>query len=337
MATDLSVIKECIEQDNERERALAVQAMDFVYQYANTSIGLFNVQLQAKHLYSLMAEFQLKAGKLPPTDQGGHVTRLGNIPTIVVEDQSVREAAILVATDPWNTRAWILQEAFASSGNMILLFPRDKLGPLAIDKWELISGKKSQSEIAIRLERMQVCLQACIEAKPGVKKFENWYKAWGEGDLRNQDNTEEQELTSNPKDLPRIVEMLNWFHPPPLAGWLHDRSQAPELFSGGYTFKAKPRRTCSAAMAMPFLRVRDLWQPADKLAILANMCDYDLRLNTEALAETQTSLATCLVALSLANGDFSLLVPQLYPSLSLCGKSQSISCSYARRALLTTA
>jgi hypothetical protein len=177
---------------------------------------------------------------------------------------------------------------------------------------------------------MQICLQVCIEAKLGVKKFENLEKVWEEGGLRNEDNIEEPELTLSPKDLSRIAEMLNWFHPPSLARRLDDGSQAPELFSGGYTLKAKSRRTCSAAMAMPFLRVLDLWQPADKLAILANMCDHDLRLNTEALAETQASLATCLLALSLANGNFSLLVPHLYPSLGHCGKPQFIAYCYAR-------
>ena len=50
----------------------------------------------------------------------------------------------------------------------------------------------------------------------------------------------------------------------------------------------------------------------DKTAIVANICGYDFRVNASKLEETQNSLASCIMALLIANGDFSLLVPQFY-------------------------
>jgi hypothetical protein len=72
------------------------------------------------------------------------------------------------------------------------------------------------------------------------------------------------------------------------------------------------KRTCSAAVAVTYLRLRDLERVADKLAIVANLCDYHLRLNTTELEKTQPSLSVCILVLAVANGDFSLLIPQIY-------------------------
>lgn len=79
--------------------------------------------------------------------------------------------------------------------------------------------------------------------------------------------------------------------------------------------RLKPRRTCSAATALRYLQVRQLERTEDKLAIVANMCDYPLRLDTTKLGKEDIGLGVCLLALSMSNGDFSLFILELYPSL----------------------
>ena len=37
-----------------------------------------------------------------------------------------------------------------------------------------------------------------------------------------------------------------------------------------------PRKTCNAAVALYFLRTQLNHRPADRLAILANVCDYEI-------------------------------------------------------------
>lgn len=55
---------------------------------------------------------------------------------------------------------------------------------------------------------------------------------------------------------------------------------------------------------------------------MANLCGYHLRLNTVELDKTQPSLAVCTLVLAIANGDFSLLIPQIYhlPQSNVLGR-----------------
>lgn len=64
---------------------------------------------------------------------------------------------------------------------------------------------------------------------------------------------------------------------------------------------------------MTYLRGRGIQEPAVKLAIMANMCDYDVRIDTRKVRCYQ-SLITAAMALALKNGDVSVLNPDLYES-----------------------
>ncbi|KAK7423534.1 hypothetical protein QQX98_000992 [Neonectria punicea] len=175
--------QECIEQDKPDEKELAIQAMDHVYVRAHTSIGLCHAELQQEGVDCLLLAYESHMGHGFPVRRGRPPVKRHRQVNLEV----MRDVLSKIVNDRWNTRAWILQEAFASSKNMILLFPR----PSAVD-------------------------------------------------------------------------------------------------------------------------LRGLFRVADKLAIVANMCDYHIRLNTTELEKTQKSLATSILALAALNGDFSLLVPQMY-------------------------
>lgn len=74
----------------------------------------------------------------------------------------------------------------------------------------------------------------------------------------------------------------------------------------------RPKRTCNAAAAFSLLRYRDNYEVSDRLSIFANLCDYDYRLDLSKITRPMPSLSAALVALSLMNGDYSLLVPEVY-------------------------
>ncbi|KAI8677386.1 HET domain-containing protein [Fusarium sp. Ph1] len=216
--------QECIEQDNPEQQELAIQAMDNVYLRAHTSIGLFNAELNKEDLNCLQVIYEYQG-------KGCDNSRRGQAPPPgcqAVYRTAMYKALSKVANDRWNTRAWILQEAFASSGNMFLLFPR--LEGIDVGRW-----------------------------------------------------------------------MIECFHP-------GEPGKATILSAG----TNKPRRTCNAAVALTFLKLRGLLRVPDKLAILANMCGYHVRFNTIELEKTQDSLSACVIALSVINNDFSLLVPEFY-------------------------
>ena len=197
--------------------------------------------------------------------------------------------------DRWNTRAWVLQEAVASAGNMIILFPRAK--EMAFKGWSLICQDLSLTEIGINLNILHNCINRCLgffNPEPG---------------------------NSIPVKLPQwaeTLERLSSFLPEP-----HPSHMVDYLIVG-----SKKRRTCNAAVAWSFLKHRDNDRVADKLAILANLCDYTLRLNTVELDKSQKPLSVCIFALAVANGDLSLLSPDSYNIPRGLHNGMFIQCSY---------
>lgn len=189
------------------------------------------------------------------------------------------EALSMIAMDRWNTRAWILQEAFASAGNMILLFPRAK--EISVRGWSMICHDLSFTEIGIRLETLQMCVEHFVR------------------------------LFAPKPDSSTLIELPQWAETLKRLTWFLPERATSHMFNF-WLGSAKPRRTCNAAVALSFLKHRDNGRVADRLAILANLCDYSLRLNTAELERSQSRLSVCIFALTIANGDFSLLSPESY-------------------------
>jgi len=113
----------------------------------------------------------------------------------------------------------------------------------------------------------------------------------------------------------QVVERLDQLKPRP-AGTMNRHAF---MYAVGGTHFGQ-RRTCNAAVALTYLRTRENHRPADRLAIMANLCDYELRLNAMGIETSFTSLAVCLFALAFINGDLSLLVPEIYQQSSIKGE-----------------
>ncbi|KAL9609191.1 MAG: hypothetical protein Q9167_006029 [Letrouitia subvulpina] len=67
------------------------------------------------------------------------------------------------------------------------------------------------------------------------------------------------------------------------------------------------RQVCNAAQGMTFLKNRENSLFSDRLAILANLCNYEYRINTKVLELAGSSFSTCALTLAIINGDMSLL------------------------------
>lgn len=210
--------------------------------------------------------------------------------------QILIEAVLTLLRDPWNTRAWILQEAFVSADRMLLLFPRNGVDT---DKWYLVCNEKSLTEVAINLDMMQDTLQASIF--PLMASV--------------QSPTRLPPRPEMSADVARFgsafFDMTRYFYP---------RSRDSYGRIGFDTINI--RRRCDAATALAYLNRRSLLRVADRIAILANLCGYEQRFNTVALEKTRQSLSLCILVLSIANGDLTLLTPEMYqtPTGSSLGK-----------------
>ena len=188
------------------------------------------------------------------------------------------EALTIILNDQWNTRAWILQEAFASGRNLLILLSRTKT--VNMRQFRLVCHEKLVTEICISFQSLYKCLKIAngIVINSLLGKAEH--------------NTEQ----------------LNLFHPEP------SQSISFGMSVGGH----RSRDSCSAAVALSFLQHRENGIVADRLAIIVNLCGYELRLNTSSLQKCQKSLAVCILALAVMNGDFSLLVPKMYHNPWIC-------------------
>lgn len=290
--------QECINQTDVNEKELAIQSMDLVYLKAEQSIGLFQTRLEQRHLECLS---MLCAHQVTSRFRN---TRRGPLPAIEARRRGVgppkfdliRETASMLVNDKWNTRAWILQEAFSSNGNMVLLLPRAE--GIDVRGWSLVCHEASQSELAVRLEIMQDCIALFAQFLPLAISRQPIL-------AKKHQPTRARTSTSKIRDP---IERIQYFQP-------------ESTSSGGsvYINYRRESQQCSASVAVAYLRLRGLERVADKLAILANMCGYRLRLDTTKLDETQPSLAMCCLVLAIINGDFSLMVPQMYrwPEFSL--------------------
>lgn len=304
-------MQECIEQNNEKEKEIAIQSMDLVYLRAQTSIGLFQARLSQKHLEYLSMAYESRTGPRPRSRRGRTVFTGCR----QVQHDIMCETVSIVVNDKWNTRAWILQEAFASSGNMILLFPKDN--KVDVRGWVLPCHEASRSELAIRLDTLQHCIHICARH---VRPLLIAATHREEESMARRRRRRAQKTTKvvHPDEMRSTLQRIQLFHP-----------SRPKTGTTVWFANSRQKRVCSAAAAIAYLRVRDLERVADKLAIVANLCGYERRLNTVELDKTQPSLALCTLVLALVNGDFSLLVPQIYQSpesKTLGGCEESSNC-----------
>lgn len=113
---NLLTFKECINQENPKDKELGTQAMDKVYQRAFLSIGLLQTRVESHESLKGLNQLYTKSNSTfilsPPTNE---------TPDAVENILAFFEP---IVNDPWHSRAWILQEAFSAGlrMNIILLW-----------------------------------------------------------------------------------------------------------------------------------------------------------------------------------------------------------------------
>jgi len=189
-----------------------------------------------------------------------------------------------IANDSWHTRGWILQEAFSSGPRMNLLLMRTP--NVSVRGLPGISQTLSMTEIVIH---MDLILGMIDYARTFLSRLS---------------------LVSLPLEetlARRRADLLKKFSAFPPGD-----QRAMEIKWTSQLGKTRPRRSCNAAVAISFLRSRDNTVISDRLAIVANLCNYNVRLDTQEVEKHHTHLGACILTLSLINGDFSILYPEVY-------------------------
>jgi hypothetical protein len=154
--------QECIDQNDEQEKELGIQAMDLIYTEAKYVVGVFRAKIEQQALWDALCLVHEVRFVLPEAEEQSKMDIIMRFHKSKLQGMS--EAVKMIANDRWNTRAWILQESFAAGPNMILLFPRSKA--VDVSDYSLISHHLSMSDIAIQFGALFKVLEAWLSFLP---------------------------------------------------------------------------------------------------------------------------------------------------------------------------
>ena len=177
-----------------------------------------------------------------------------------------------LSEDQWFERAWTLQESVSAGVSMTLL-----LG---------CSGLQKPSQFGITPGELEI----------NIWDFQNA--------MVNARNLIEEGLAAGTwHDDSSAINASNYAD----ILWNYMPTIIPN-YSGG-TLERDPshRQKCNAAQALTYLDDRYNSIFSDRLAILANLCNYNFRIDTKILDLPNSSFTVCAITLAILNGDMSLL------------------------------
>lgn len=173
-----------------------------------------------------------------------------------------------ISDDPWFSRAWTLQEATSAGASMMLL-----IGCPGLDKCPSFGPIPGEFEISVR--EFQDCMAMAVVF------IEERLEAgtWSDSNLAIS-------------AFNRASEMWNLI---------------PTIYSGSAERDSSHRQQCTAAEALTLLEDRANSVFSDRLAIMANICNYEVRIDSKVLEQPDSSFSACALTLAVLNGDMSLL------------------------------
>ncbi|KAF4779193.1 hypothetical protein HER10_EVM0001682 [Colletotrichum scovillei] len=285
------------ESPYKEDKQLGIQAMDIIYNRAFVTGGLLDVAM------SSLQQLEKLRGLISKTRNSGTnrlITKEQDLEIIIAFLQQVRR-------DRWYTRAWVVQEAISAGDNLSLVFKRgaglpERSRPRIPSKRSGLPTHSLESEDQRRgLPSDVVCIMV-HEFRDIVQAAKTYLRQHSlEGDEFNLFRE------GRMYEAMGIIAEVESLHPP---FWKPKHDSFKFGARSAISFGIRP--TVDAAGALTLLNTRGCYHSEDRIAIMANMCGYEHRLNPEAVAKDRISLRAVLLTLSLINNDFSLLVPEAY-------------------------
>jgi hypothetical protein len=299
--------QECLPQPTETStkadwdmQELGIQSMDIVYNRAMYTAGLLNVEIttqeQAKAIETLLHSDWETTQRTMNLQHCEHIIRF--------LDETCQ--------DRWYTRAWVIQEAICAGLKLVLAF-RCNAGLSFSSKFRYGYACEKEDRPYHSLDDHARGLDStlmCIS----LSEFWRILDVMQTLLLRDFSVTGSMLVRSDyaPADLwlgaRAVLQAVGSHHPRTVKA--NTLQQVMMTYSEGQYGK---RPTINAAGALTLLKHRECYFESDRLAIIANMCDYDFRLDTKAIGHNFHSLRLAILALALNNGDLSLLTPEAYP------------------------
>ena len=276
----------CINQDDRTDKELGIQSMDLVFQRAKFTAGILSVSVdEPRHAEALNAlrgaRYQDDYGYLPPAGWGREEE-------LSPKAWDILELFELLASDRWLTRAWILQEAACAGAHLVLLLKCTKGRGWQGD------ARKLDGVICIDSHHLRAYLVLTLILCP---PFETPLEEWREFHRR---------LTASRAKLQNVAPLLeNSTYKATQQEWTASAS-SNQGTKALIQHNQSLRPICNIAEALKLLSTRRNSRVPDRLAILANLCDYPLRIDTTKVQDPRFSLSVAVFTVALLNGDLSI-------------------------------
>lgn len=272
--------QECIEQDDPVEKELAIQSMHLVYRGSELPLGLLTAKLvEQQHIDALNFAIRYSFGESRLRDADarseGFSGVLGRERPIHSFIRNFAEVLKIMARDKWLTRGWIMQEMVLAGEKMVFSIPCDPT--LRKPEW----GGSVEGELHVTLDQLIPIFDDVLSSDAKVREFDEL-------------------ITGMDKHL-NVGRAFHASYRKLRHITLGTRADGDKSTNGHY-------RVCNSLAAVLYLEDRSNSRNGDRLAIVANLCDYGVRLNSTTLEKLGFGYSTCLLSLMLLNGDMSYMV-----------------------------
>jgi hypothetical protein len=301
--------QECLPQPTDNstqsetdEQQKGIQAMDIIYSRAAVTAGLLsNARLASQRHMDALAAFQAWEIK-------SDVGKEGQLVSKTQTESDVDEATMhlvmdvfeSIITDRYYTRAWITQEALSAGSSLVLVlaggdivkqpdFHLKTSEPSKPVLWRSMSSEiyvMPMDVLHTTLTLSEKLLPLSIQPRP---------------------NRPPANIRTIHRSIP-IINRTREFN----IRFSNRGGEESQLLMGAGDKAAVSRCTIDAASALGLLSSRGCRNVEDRIAIVANMCNFHVRLDTHVMARQCKSLKLALLTLAIANGDYSLLVPEAF-------------------------
>jgi hypothetical protein len=276
----------CINQDDRTDKELGIQSMDLVFQQAKFTAGILSVSVdEPRHAEALNA---LREARYP--DDYGYLPPAGldRQEELSPRAWDIVELFEILASDRWLIRAWILQEAACAGAHLVLLLKCPKGRGWQGD------ARRLDGVICINSHHIRAYLVLTILLNPPSKTS------------LEQSMGFRRRLEASRAKLQNLAPLLE--------NSTYRATQQERTGNGSSNQETKAltqqnlnlRPICNIAEALKLLSSRQNSRVADRLAILANLCDYPLRIDTTRVQQPRFSLSVAAFTMALINGDLSI-------------------------------
>jgi hypothetical protein len=277
--------QECIEQDNPVEKELAIQSMHLVYRRSEYPLGLLTARLlHQEHIEALKFAIRYSFEELvlhdadPRTESFPETPKSRPMPNLTAIESFIRnfaEVLKIMARDRWLTRGWIMQEMVLAGEKMVFSLPCEPC--LVKPDW----GGDVEGELHLTLDQLVPIFDDVLSSDAKAKEFDK--------------------IIIGMKGRQSIGYAFHASYRKLRHITLGTNADGNHNMWGNY-------RVCNPLAAVLFLEGRTNSRYGDRIAIVANLCDYAVRLNTTELDKLGFGYSTCLFAVMLLNGDITYMI-----------------------------